>query len=524
MATYGIAECMLRPYSKVVITASTFQQASSLVEEKMERELFAKERMSPVLYYLYKEGLITVNRKDQQIEVNFLFNNSVMYVVPCQESARRLRATILMFEECRLMTKTKIDSIFENMLQPRTAMYLSIPKYNKEEYLEDVKSIYITSNRTKNEWFYTLFKNTFTGYFNDFMVKNRVFACDIFTGIKYGLKSKSWFFSKKRTMNELDFRMEVMNETLGEGENAYFTLELMNRIQTIKYAFIPPKPEEWKRVPTQCRKKQLNEHRIIFVDFAFSDKNSKNRDNDNTVIGCYYAYPKGESWARGVEYLETHSGGDSFTSQRRIRELYWFYEADYIVLDLRSGGERDYNQLGTIYEHPTIGADRWNSHGFTVCDDMSLNVVKKSKIEELAQRTIDPKPIKCIIPIQGNEALNSEMWIDLLAVIKSQELRLLVDDLRINQILEKDKNYITSTSKEKAEIKLPYTQTFCLIQEAVNLKRDMKTPLIRLSEPSTGYKDRIVALSYGNYISSKIINRYEKTALENQNINWDDIQ
>ena len=336
MATYGIAECMLRPYSKVVITASTFQQASSLVEEKMERELFAKEAMSPVLYYLFKEGLIKINRKDQQIEVEFPFNHSIMYVVPCQESARRLRATILMFEECRLMTKGKIDSIFENMLQPRTAQYLNRPEYNgKEEYMEEVKSIYITSNRTKNEWFFRLFQKLFVGYFNDVENKNRIFACDIFTALKYGLKSKKWFLSKRRTMNELDFRMEVLNETLGEAEDAYFNLEMFEKNQIIKHAFFPPKPQDWKIKPHNGRKKQANEYRLLWIDFAFSNTNSKGRANDNTVIGCLAFYPKGDSWVRKVEYLETHEGGESFTSQRRIRELFWFYEADYIVLDLR---------------------------------------------------------------------------------------------------------------------------------------------------------------------------------------------
>lgn len=191
---------------------------------------------------------------------------------------------------------------------------------------------------------------------------------------------------------------------------------------------------------------------------------------------------------------------------------------------LRNGGERDYDALGATYNHPIISPSLWNHHGFTVCKEMDLHTVTKAKVDELAGRTIDPLAIPCIIPIQGNENLNSEMWQDLSAVLKINQLHLLMDDLRFKQLMETSKEYITATSKEKADMLLPYIQTLNLRNEAVNLKSTWRSGVLKLSEPSNGYKDRIVALSYGNYIASKIINKHERLNADGAEIDWNSFQ
>ena len=137
------------------------------------------------------------------------------------------------------MKKGMIDSIFENMAQPRMARFRTFPEYSGEEYQEETQTIYITSNRTRNEWFFTLFKNLFVGYFKDRLSKSKVFAVDIFVAIKYGLKTKRWYLAQKRKMNELDFRMEVLNEALGEVEDAYFTYDMFKKNQVVRKAFMP---------------------------------------------------------------------------------------------------------------------------------------------------------------------------------------------------------------------------------------------------------------------------------------------
>ena len=59
------------------------------------------------------------------------------------------------------MKKGIIDSVFEKMAHPRQAKYLDNPVYaNDPRWLEECKSIYITSARYKYEWFWNTFKDT----------------------------------------------------------------------------------------------------------------------------------------------------------------------------------------------------------------------------------------------------------------------------------------------------------------------------------------------------------------------------
>jgi hypothetical protein len=37
---------------------------------------------------------------------------------------------------------------------------------------------------------------------------------------------------------------------------------------------------------------------------------------------------------RGVDYIAKHDAGDSLGTDKLIRELFWQYQADYIVIDL----------------------------------------------------------------------------------------------------------------------------------------------------------------------------------------------
>lgn len=525
MALFGIATCLLYPYSKVVITANTFQQACSIVEEKLERELFTKETLSPVLCYLYKNGYIKIDRKDNQLEVNFPFNHSVMTFVPCLDSARRLRATVLMFEECRLMKKSMIDSIFENMLQPRTAEYLSLPEYQgKEKYIEDVKSIYVTSNRFKNEWFYTLFKKTFVGYFTEKLNKNRVFVADIYTALKYGLKTKRWYLNAKSKMNELDFRMEVLNEALGEAEGAYFTMEMFQKNQTIAKAFIPPTTEQFINNSIKNRSKMQDEMRLIFVDFAFSSTTAGSTANDNTVIGCMSIIKVKDSWKRQVEYVETHGGSENDLSLRRIREMFFDYKADYIVYDNLNGGTVNYNSLTKEFYHPERPSDLWNHHGFTIAVDSDYHMMAENKLDDLRKRTVDPEALPVMIPISSNSDWNSTMWMDLSQRLRNDEISFLIDDLEFQQVLDDNKNYFKLTSEEKAQMRLPYVQTMYLINEAVNLSQEWREGKLKLSEPNNGTKDRIVAMAYANLIATQIINKLERNAQQSSEIDFDNFQ
>ncbi len=177
---------------------------------------------------------------------------------------------------------------------------------------------------------------------------------------------------------------------------------------------------------------------------------------------------------------------------------------------LRNGGEVYYNLLTKEYNHPERDNLNWNNHGFTVVRDTNLNVVPQGKIDDLVSRTIDPQAIPCIIPIIGTSELNSIMWLDMQRKINDNQIDFLIEDIEFEQNFENDKSYFTMTIEEKTEIRLPYVQTMLLINEAVNLSQEWKDGKVKLIEPRTGTKDKIISCTYGNYIMSLIENKMSK--------------
>ena len=513
---FAICKCCLYPYSEVHLTATTLNQAKKMVSEKMEGELCKK--LSPVLNHYYKQGLIEFHYGKDEIRVDFLFNGSKLWVDPAMDSARGGRATLLIYEECRLLKKGIIDSVFEKMAHPRQAVFLTLPEYSGDtRWIEECQSIYITSARFKSEWFWRSFRNVVNESLMNKKIPYNFFAGDIFLSICHGLKTKSDYFKARKQSGELDFRMEDLNEMLGEAEDAFFTRESFKKNQRIQVAFTPPTAQDISvGANLGNREKERDEIRLLWIDYAFANTTGR-EENDNSVIGFLSLINRDGKYKRASEYITTHPASDSFGMERKIRELFWDYRADYIILDLRNGGEICFNNLTKEWEHPErVSSDKdseigWNKHGFTVCQDQNLHVVSSQKLDDLRNRTVDQQAIPCIIPIIGTSELNSIMWLDLQKRLRDEEIELLVEDLVFEQILEEKSGYFGFTAEEKMNMKMPYIQTEFLIHEAVNLSQEWREGRVKLSEPRSGTKDRIIALAYGNYIATLIENKIEKS-------------
>ena len=284
VALYGMCKCLLFPYSEVVLTATTIKQAEKMVREKMEGELCKK--LSPVLKYYYEKGLIKFSYGKDEVRVDFLMNGSWIIIAPAMEQSRGNRATLLIYEECRLLKKGIIDSVFEKMAHPRQAMFLTLPEYTgNQRWVEECQSVYITSARFKSEWFWRSFKMVVNESLTNKKIPYNFFAGDIFLAICHGLKTKSDYFKAKKQSGELDFRMEDLNEMLGEAEDAFFTRESFKKNQIIKRAFTPPTTQD---IITKSnlgnRIKQDGEVRLLWIDYAFANTTG-NEANDNSVIG-----------------------------------------------------------------------------------------------------------------------------------------------------------------------------------------------------------------------------------------------
>lgn len=188
----------------------------------------------------------------------------------------------------------------------------------------------------------------------------------------------------------------------------------------------------------------------------------------------------------------------------------------------RSGGETLFNRMTIPWE---IGErpGMINLQGLTISEKNVYHVVPEAKLVDYRMRTVDKNAYPCIIPFIGTGELNSLAWIELKKQLDNNNIKFLISAQDKQTEIEDDGSFFKMTSNEIVNTLLPYGQTDELIHEAVNLKTEYKNDKIKLVEPRTGTKDRIVILSYCNYILSLIENEWLKQQ-QNDSSSWDDFQ
>lgn len=331
-ATFAVAWANLYPKSEIIIVSSVIKQANLIITEKIEGELMS---LSPVLKKMYEDSLIWF-KDENDCRCMYFWNGSSIKVLPEAESSRGNRSTFLIAEEARLLTKNKYDSIFREMLRPRNADYRAILEYQGDEYADKAKEVFLTSAYFKSSWIWTAFKKCVTSCFNDKYDNYNFFAGDIYVAIYHGIKTWTEFRKSKSSSDELSFRMETLNEMVGEADGAYYTLEMFQKNQILKKSLHPPTNEEFDAgVDKQNRKKQENEYRILSVDLAFSeDAVGKKEEADRCALEVLSVIcRKNGTVERRLEYIESMGGGDEQAVHQRIRELYWDLSCNYVSVD-----------------------------------------------------------------------------------------------------------------------------------------------------------------------------------------------
>lgn len=514
----------LYPYSEIVITASTVPQASKLVEKKIRDEIIKK--LSPYLLYMYEHEYIVITKSNTSdggsYTIENKLNGSTIKVMPCLDSSRGERTTWNIYEEARLLKKTIVDSVFEPMGHARQAKYLLNPKYNTKRWQEPARSTYITSARYSYEWFYRKFCDTVVNYYTSKHDRYTPFAQDIFTAIEDGSRTWADYRKTKKSMSEVDFRMEVLNEMFTENEDAFFDYKSFKENQVLKECFQPPKIQDiFSDNKISMLNKEPSEIRLVIADLAFTGDSGKEK-NDHTVFMCMSLHWKKFRFERHLDYIETRPGGGADKVVLRLKELFWDYQADYLVFDNRSGGEAIYDFLSKETEHPERG-NLWNPCGFTVVQDKDLQVVPWGKIEELSNRTVDPNALPCLIPIIGTSDINSLGWQSLKKNLETNNIKFLIPMQDAKDVFVDNGEYFSMTSEDFALAVAPYGQTDETIQECVNLSAEYRDGKVKLKEPRSGFKDRAVVLSYGNLISERLDTKYSKS-IQNRDFNVDDIE
>ncbi|SEU08574.1 Phage Terminase [Lacrimispora sphenoides] len=502
IAIFSCAKCILYPNTKVVVASGTKKQAALIVKEKIQKELMPK---SENLRREIKK--ITTNAND--IEVTF-HNGSSIVVVVASEDALGYRSTILIFEEFKRIKKYIVDKVLKPFQMTRPAQYRTNEeceqygvKYREnKEFSEEAVNIYISSAAPTSHWMGKLLKDTVKSKYGD--GTSCILATDYSIALKHEIKTMSNLVDAKRTTDPITWREEYENEMLRENANAYFTYGLLTQNQVNKKAFYPRKLDDVrnKHKNPYAIPKQIGEVRVLACDMAFIERSNK---NDNSCFTCIRALPESvtyessnvdgkkievkNGYRRILSYIEANPGSDVDKQAIRIKQLFYDFEADYIVLDTRNGGILTYDRLAKVL----YDEDRDCEYPAWRCmnDEVIANRVNVAGADEN------------VFAINASQKLNNDIAIALRGVLDSKMIDLLVNLDSAQDILQNNiQEYSLATDPDiMLFYERPFLETQALLNEMISLEytRNEQTGVISLYETGSNTKDRYVSLAYNSY-------------------------
>lgn len=521
VGTFAFAIADLYPRSEVVITSSTVNQANKMAE-KMLNEII--KRNSPVLLYMYeKEYLVKTQNDDGWCFENKL-NGSTIKVLPALDSSRGSRATVLIYEERRLIKPNIIHSVFRPMGHPRQAEFLKKPQYaNDPRWLEETRTLSLSSACYTFEPLYKHWQNSVVDMFTHPDTRTNVFAGDIFMSIENGLKTIGDYNKAKRASTEESFRLEDLNEFLGESLDSFFSYESFKTNQVVEHCFRPPTVQDLI-VGNACYSppRAENEIRLVVADFAWTETKSKTNESDNSIAFCMRGVWRKDHFEKYVDYIERlPTADDADGCADRLKELFFLYNADYLVPDARSGGESIVNSLSKPYDGEY--SSFIDVRGLTVADTMQYQVAPRDKLDYYRSKAVDKNGVPCIIPFFGTAALNTSYWRAMKQALERGRVKFLLPMSDKQEQLEDNGEYFKFSSQELAEQLAPYGQTDLLVSESVNLRTEIKNDQIKLEAPRGGHRDRSVTCAMGLLVFDLIENEWQRQDQEEE-FDFDDIQ
>jgi len=497
IALFALARACLFPNSEVVVVASTQKQAGIILGK------VARFRLDhPNIAREIADFANTNNNR-----VCTLHNGSTIKVVACNEGGRGERSTFTIAEEFRIMDKEKYDSIVKPFAYARQTPYLKKSEYS--HLIEEPREILISSAYHKAMWWYTetiaMIKMMASGKDVGFI------AFDYPIAIKHGIKTKKQILREKSTMDKITFMEEYENIPFGENSNSYFKLSMFNKNRNIKKAFYPLRKDlfDKKKNPYDIKKTD-GEIRLVSVDIA----TRKGEKNDNTIITCIRLLPTAKGYQREFVYLESHNGEHTALQSLRIKQIYFDFEGDYIVLDLQNAGIAIFERLAEITKDEERGIEY---DPFTVFEHKSLS---NKLIEELKEKTLGKNAKQIIYPFLAYEKENSAIAVDFRDKLQRGMCSFLVSESEAEAYLNRHNKEYSSSVDDVEMVNwfiFPYLQTELLINETVNLEYVMAGGNIRLSTVGGARKDRYTSCSYGNYFASLL----ELDFLKNEDSDYD---
>jgi len=486
IGVFACAIAVLYPNSEIVVVSSTKQQAGIIVSDKIK----SFQNDYPNLAREIKK--LTDNMNKWQVD---FFNGSVIRIVASRDSSRGKRATFILYEEFRLIDKAVLDAVIRPFAYIRQTPYLKNSKY--AHLGEEPKEIFISSAYRKYLWWFDETKKNIINMLKG--DKSGFIAIDINVAIRHNIKTVRQVKNEVSKMDEITALEEIWNIPYGENSDAYFKLQMFDRARTIKKAFYPQRAETYnfKKNPYNIKKVD-GEIRLISCDVA----QKAGKSNDLSASSCLRLMPTRMGYTIDLVYVETFSGVDSISQSIRIKQLYYAFDADILVLDVGTGGGGlpMYDQLGQITTDPESGTE-WPA--WTIVQDATIS---NDNYEELSNRTLGVGAIQNIYPISATVKLNSLMAVQMRDKLQKRMFRFLVDEMSAEDYLIKSsyqKEFLDQNDPSaKSWFLAPYVQTSLLINECINLAMSVSIGNIKLAESPGNRKDRFSSLLYGTHYAS----------------------
>ena len=491
IAIYSTCICILYPKSAGVLVSGTKGQASLIISEKINKEMYMQYTDSPLRVEITK-----IKPAKDDAEVQFI-NDSSIKGVTLSEDSRGNRSTFNIIEEARNCKKNLIDNIVSPFKINRKPEFTKTEFYEPiaELFQEEAQEIYISSSIEETHWLYKLATSVKNDMDND--DEDSLFlAMDYAISLQHGIRSKKQLIQEKQKIGNISWMIEYENRVFRANTDAFFSYDIIKSNRTMVKPFYPQKNEDFllhKKNPYSIPK-QKGEVRVISCDIATVDRST----NDNSVYSCLRLFPEQTGYNNRTEYriqvpyLEGMKGTEPIIQATRIRQLYNDFEADYIVLDLRNCGIDIYYTLA----RPLFDEGRCVEYAPFRCmnDDELANKIKNENADD------------CIYVIKATEKLNTRMAQNLQSYLTSHKIDFLVDKERgMETICKLQPSYPMLQPTEQVYFDKPFLETMLLVNEMIDLTYE-RTSVgnIRVKERAGKVKDRYSSLTMGCYFANEM--------------------
>ena len=486
-AIFCVIRCILYPGTIIVVASKTRRQSNEVVG-KIKNILIPN---SPILRTEIKD--IQMNQYSTTVEFH---NSSTIVVCTANDNSRGLRCHLLLVDEFRMVDPNIYNSILKKFLNVnRMPGFMGKPEYANYA-TEENKTILLSSAYFSDNWAYEETRTTAAQMITG---KYLCFTC----ALPYQIAIKENLLTRERILSEMTdasynaitFQMEMMALFYtGAADGCLYEHGDLMPCRKIKYAFYPASVSGLisdKRI--KIPPKMHNEVRILSADIALmASSHGKNNDATSIFINQLLLNENGRS-VNKIVYGENNEGYRVEEQALRIRQLFYEYDADALVIDARGVG------LGVL---DTLMADIYDPETGIVYSALS------SVNPDIAERCSVKNAPKVIYPVLATAEFNSRSALGLRESIKQGSLQLLVNEDDFDEITTDLTGYNKLSLEDKIKFKLPYINTTLLINELVSLQYEDHNGVVRVKEKSRMRKDRYSSLSYSVEIGKQLEKDY----------------